>query len=267
MKRKRIDDGKSARGTKDLSSKIGPRGFNNSRVLLSKKQKEQAKGQKGEGEEAYDPYGLVPGQVDGPGGVVDLEAFFAGPNGHSPGGSPAYVPAQCIPVREFDPVEDTPPNPSMLFFGMRRTGKTFAMTTWAYNWKNYYDQVYVFTETKLNNYWTKIVPQEAVYEGWLPSVAEKLLKIQRKVKKDTEQGIRNPEGLTTKTLFVLDDVISSRIVRDDSESGPLAQVKIIDRTITQETTNSSSIRHTCHRDHLQCRRSQDLAWSPFSRVS
>lgn len=76
----------------------------------------------------------------------------------------------------IDPVWD--PRFTIGIFGSRGTGKSYLARWLCAMIYHYYPEVYVFTETKMNNYWAQMTNPQFIYEGYQRHVLEKIMKNQ-----------------------------------------------------------------------------------------
>jgi hypothetical protein len=90
-------------------------------------------------------------------------------------GNPTFVP------KRFNPQTQIPLDATMVFFGKRRTGKSFMCRYLLFLMKAYLPYVLVFTKTKFNNFWQQYVPDRFIHRGYVRSVLAKLKAIQEKV--------------------------------------------------------------------------------------
>jgi hypothetical protein len=108
--------------------------------------------------------------------------------------------------REWDP-ESLPDDFCCILYGMRRTGKSFMMRHILYLKRDKFPFIIVFTKTKMNGFWQKIVPEEFIHEGYQPSVLQRTLDHQRKI---LSQSPDIKEKINFRILFIFDDVISDQ---------------------------------------------------------
>lgn len=220
---------------RDLGCKM-KQGFSSSQVMRSKKQKKKlAKHpEKSRWDSAEpEPQGSLKGNkrcnmwqsmpkiyIEEDGEVkefVDLDAVLSNPEYYTPSGRPLFIPGHMIPIRRFIPEEHTPEYPAWICYGKRRTGKTFFIRWWLWHFRNYYDQIFCFTETKINGFWQQYIPEEAIYEGWDEDRALDILEMQKDIIRDPKKAAQ--KGLTDHTGTILDDVISSKMLRNAGDDG------------------------------------------------
>lgn len=236
--------------SRDLGCKV-TKGFQNSKIMLSKKQKRKlAKNSKKNKWEKEEPQkndrdneetGNLPiFDVDGE-TFIDIEQVLNDPCYHTTSGRPVYVPGNCVPIRRFIPEEHTPEFPSWIIYGKRRTGKSFFMRWWFYHMRANYDQVFVFTETAINGFWAKHVPKQAIYPKWDEDKARELLDFQTWVIQNPKQA--QQKGYTHKTATIADDVIATKVLRNAGDDGVFAALYVQGRhtkmtvgTATQKAT-------------------------------
>ena len=212
---------------KDKGCKLD-KGFCGSNVMRTKKQQtkydKRKQQQNDKNTAAVTPEAPMSGEV---GGVVDLEEWLKQPQNYSQTGRALYMDPRCIPVQPFDPLEQFPEdmNPSIVVYGKRRTGKSFFLNWMMEPLDPFYNQVYVFTQTKHNNFWQQRVPSGAIYEGWKPDVAQFILQLQKLAATKPDEAWQKYK-VDTQTAVLLDDVISSNILRTDGMDGPYAALYV-----------------------------------------
>lgn len=215
---------------RDLCCKV-ERGFNGSKVMRSKKQQKKLeshptkkawlkedKGEK-EGSEADLPMFERDGQT-----FVDLNELLSSGNHYTDSGRPRYLDPALVPIREFNPPEDTPKDPSFIAYGKRRTGKTFLARWWMWYFRNYYDQVYVYSDTLVNGFWQQYIPPKACIPGWNEEHAKGLIAFNEWAVLHPEEAAR--KGYSAKTLTWLDDVISNTDLRQAGDDGSYASLYV-----------------------------------------
>jgi hypothetical protein len=125
-----------------------------------------------------------------------------------------YVPAADFEIDSFNPLEfpdpDTEGGLSIVVYGRRRAGKTFFTRWYWYHRRNFFDEVYVFTDTKGMNFYDSVIPSVYVCDGWNPERLELILKRARKLweKKQKTQKKGKP-----RILLWLEDLAGSEQVR------------------------------------------------------
>jgi hypothetical protein len=243
---------------RDMSCKVKT-GFSGSKVMRNKKQtnklsnnpkkshwvkskheEEEENTEQTQGSEQGDlsslPYIEVEGEM-----FVDIEKVLSMPQWHTASGRPMYIPGHLIPIRQFNPLEHTPEHPSWIAYGKRRTGKSFFMRWWLYHMRHNYEQIYVFTETKINGFWEQYVPRQAVYPSWDEDRALDILNFQKWVIENPREAAEH--GYTDRTCTILDDVIATKELRNDGDDGMYAAMYVQGRhthmtvgTATQKAT-------------------------------
>jgi hypothetical protein len=166
--------------------------------------------------------------VNGTLGFIDLEEWLSNPANYTESGRHVYLDPRLIPVRAFDPFEQWPKdmNPAVMCYGKRRTGKTFTADWVFHRMGQFYDQCFVYTETKYNGFWQRRVPGEAIIEGWNPEHGNWVFELQRLVNDDPEEAWIKYK-YTGSTLIILDDVISDDIfMRSDGTNGILGALYV-----------------------------------------
>lgn len=159
-------------------------------------------------------------------GFIDLEAVLQSSDNYSDAGRAKYIPADKIPVGEFDPLE-MPPDCTFLLYGSRRTGKSTFFRYWAYSWRHWFHQVYVFTRTKRSGFWQQMIPNMAVYQDYDEQRLEDIIQ-------DQEDFADNPEEFSEmgpNTAIWFDDVVSDRLLREAGTDGNLARLYVEGRHI------------------------------------
>lgn len=180
-------------------------------------------------------------EARGENGYVDIEAVLSNPQAFSQAGRPLYIPGTEIPIRQFNPLLHSPEYAAWIAYGKRRTGKTFVMRDYFY-WKRHeFDQVYVFTETKVNGFWEQYVPRKAIYDGWDEAKAHQILETNTWAMQNPKEA--RQKGFTDRTAVILDDVISNKKLRSAGDDGVYAALYVQGRhthmtvgTATQKAT-------------------------------
>lgn len=116
--------------------------------------------------------------------------------------------------KPFDPltIKD---DATMVFFGKRRTGKSFMCRYILWLKQKVYPFVMVFTNTKFNMFWQDYIPDRFVHEGYNPEVLQRLIlkqkiivrKIMTGELQQTQRPVRDDQINPFKAV-IFDDVIS-----------------------------------------------------------
>lgn len=127
-----------------------------------------------------------------------------------------------VTPRPFDPsiIKD---DATCIFFGKRRTGKSFMTRHLLYAKRDRFPFGVVFTKTKFNGFWQQYVPERFVHVGYKPQVLEKILNRQRPIAEKIKQGVlkevvkpRNKGEINPYFFVIFDDVISDgEVLRRD----------------------------------------------------
>lgn len=221
---------------KDLCHKAD-KGFCNSHIMRSATQQQQFRQRQQKGKGKWSEKGGAgnnnnkrlpaavdvgsPGQNMGPLGKADLEATMSSNEYYSEMGRAKYIDPRTIPVHEFQP-NQMPPDSSSVLFGIRRTGKSWFMRWYLYEWRNVFSQVYMFTRTKINGFWEQYLPEKFIYEGLDDGRVNQIVETQKRIKKDPEWAER--QGLGPRSIVLFDDIISSHNIRSQSHNGALSQL-------------------------------------------
>ena len=124
--------------------------------------------------------------------------------------------AWAVPVlKEFD-FNLLQPDYTVVAFGKRRTGKSFMFRWIMSKMAHFYAFILVFTNTKSNNFWQKMVPERFIHRGFNPAVVHKFLRWQDERKNDPKLKDAN-----LKSLIIEDDVISDTKLRYMKEQNAL----------------------------------------------
>lgn len=239
---------------KDLCGKCD-KGFGGSDIMRSAAQKKEyekrqsKKEQKGQAGPSSNDKAMVQSQVAsrelhnpqqnmGPLGYTDVEGLLASDDYYSEAGRPMYINPKTIPVRAFDP-QEMPPDSSSIMFGIRRTGKSFFMRWYYYHWKDYFDQIFVFTGTKLNGFWQQFVPEKFVFDGLDEGRLDDIIAFAKKIH-DEPQWART-EGYSERTAVALDDVIAEEGIRRQADHGPLAQLFVLGRHLKMSVSLATQL--------------------------
>lgn len=240
---------------RDMSCKV-KKGFNSAEVMRNDKQKKKLAKQKhkapwlyedqGKGEgtktkgvadiaslpkyinpETGEPEGhelVINGESKGWVEFIDIEQSLADPSFFTTTGRPRYVPGHMIPIREFIPEIHTPESPAFISYGKRRTGKSFFMRWFLWRLKDWFDQVFCFTETSVNKFWQGYIPEGAIYPHWDEGRAQQIIEFNTWVIENPDEAKR--KGWTPNTITILDDVISSNMLRRVGDDGNYAALYV-----------------------------------------
>jgi len=127
---------------------------------------------------------------------------------------PKFIPAQILENRVTELAEEgiLDLNKTCVFFGKRGTGKTFLLR-WILqdpDVRSQFPRIIVMTDTKLNNFWQKYVPEDYIHEGFSPALVNKILDKQEEVvKKWNKLDDEDKLKVNTTLCVVMDDVISN----------------------------------------------------------
>lgn len=102
------------------------------------------------------------------------------------------------------------PDFTMSFIGKRREGKSFMMRYIAHAHREKFPRVFVFTNTKLNGYWQKMVPDKYIFEGFLPGTLQAIMDEQNKLVTWWHKH-KADEDFNPYILIIFDDVISDDV--------------------------------------------------------
>lgn len=110
------------------------------------------------------------------------------------------------PISEFQAIEENIPNhPAILFAGKRRTGKSTTCDNLMEKTMQHIPFGIVMSETTMNGFWQKRVPEALCFQGWREDI---LLALKaRQVKMMAKYGAKDPR---TFAFIILDDVIADQ---------------------------------------------------------
>jgi hypothetical protein len=107
---------------------------------------------------------------------------------------------------------------TLVLFGKRRTGKSYALRELLWYKKDVYPYYLIFTGTKINGFWQKYFPERFIHDGFIPDVLAKFMDMQAKL---VDELMQDPNNLDENgeldadrcernpwKCLVLDDVIS-----------------------------------------------------------
>jgi len=122
----------------------------------------------------------------------------------------------CVgPIGRWIPdIEHLPKSPSIVFFGKRRTGKSFSGRWILYNCFRHIPFGCVFSHTSFDGFWQQYVPPKFVFQGLpehkLNALMERQKKLIKKFRK--EHPDKEPKDEPSLQAFViLDDVVADRV--------------------------------------------------------
>lgn len=98
------------------------------------------------------------------------------------------------------------PDYTICCVGKRREGKSFFTRWQLYHMRSLFPQVYVFTNTKINNYWQTMVPERFIFEGVQEGVLHALIEQQKNL---ISLCYEHPEWeINPRMVIIFDDVIN-----------------------------------------------------------
>lgn len=107
---------------------------------------------------------------------------------------------------------------TVVLFGKRRTGKSYALRELLWYKKDVYPYYLIFTGTKINGFWQKYFPERFIHDGFLPELLGRFMDMQAKLVEDLmsdpanldENGELDADRCEVNPwkCLVLDDVIS-----------------------------------------------------------
>lgn len=119
-----------------------------------------------------------------------------------------------LTLPEWDP-QTFPPDGTMVLFGRRRSGKSWAIRFILSNYAHIYRQILVLTNTKQNDFWSEHVPFRFIHE-YSQFVIEKIITHQRSIMAHNKLHADQPEKLVNPYMAViLDDVVSKNLQHDE----------------------------------------------------
>lgn len=130
------------------------------------------------------------------------------PYDHLSGAFP--TPTRKLPV--FNMKKLFKPDYTVVFYGKRRTGKSFCLRWLLAEHAHEYPLLLVFTTTKLNGYWQQYINDRYIHPGFKPSVIAKFFERQKFMKVSPRYAKTN-----RKAFIILDDVISDKALWHSSE--------------------------------------------------
>ena len=101
---------------------------------------------------------------------------------------------------------------SAIVVGKRRTGKSVFTKDFVWNCNERFDEVYVFTKTKINDWYQGWLHECYVYEGYKPDIAEQIFS--RALQKEWAYR-RGKTKKRARILILCDDLLSDRNHRHD----------------------------------------------------
>jgi hypothetical protein len=126
-------------------------------------------------------------------------------------------------LEEFDP-EDMPSDFFIVLEGRRRIGKSFWARWFLWHYQYTFGKVICFTNTKMNKFWSEIIGDKFVHEGWDPWKMQRILDDQRARIDDHGKPDENTAYYhEDRVLVILDDIISDKKnIHDDQTIENLA---------------------------------------------
>lgn len=99
------------------------------------------------------------------------------------------------------------PDYTCMVYGKRRSGKTNFIRFFMRNFRAFYPEVYVFTETKVDMEYQPYVPEQYIFEGYNEEVVQALIDRQKRRQAALRRKGVNDENIYI--LIILDDCITS----------------------------------------------------------
>jgi hypothetical protein len=125
-----------------------------------------------------------------------------------------YIPACTYEIESFNPLEYPDPDKegglSIVIYGRRRAGKTWFTRWYWYHRRNFFEEIYVFTDTKGMSFYDQAIPNVYVCDGWN---AERLSLILKRAKRLWEKKQKKGGGGKPRILLWLEDLAGSEQVR------------------------------------------------------
>lgn len=120
---------------------------------------------------------------------------------------------QTVNLPWFDP-RMFPPDGTAVFFGRRRSGKSWMMRHLLYLYKHIYRGVIILTNTEQNQFWSAHVPSRFIHK-YDPFVIQKIIERQRAVVAWNALNADNPDKqINPLIMIILDDVVSGDMHHD-----------------------------------------------------
>lgn len=140
-------------------------------------------------------------------------------------GSLSHLPTGDHPLKNKLQVLDfniLPENFFVIFYGVRRTGKTHALTCLLEQVKDRFDFAYLFSETALLHKGEEgeldfdMIREEAKFEGYVPEALQRIMDRQRYVKEFNNKCKKKRDRKPNKTLLIFDDFVHDTKIRYDT---------------------------------------------------
>lgn len=116
-----------------------------------------------------------------------------------------------VTVKPFD-VTQIKPDFTIVYFGKRREGKSYAMRWHLYALRDQLPRGYVFTATKINGFWQQYCPERYIFDGYSPAVLFWIIEQQKTLINFLRE---NPDIVINPNIFiVLDDCVTEDLFHD-----------------------------------------------------
>lgn len=103
------------------------------------------------------------------------------------------------------------PDFTISIYGKRRSGKTQFTRHFLKAMRPYFPEVYVFTLTKVDNEYTRFVPDKYIFEGYQDAVVDAILRRQEARQRDMRK--RGVNDININVLLILDDCITNDVLK------------------------------------------------------
>lgn len=174
-----------------------------------------------------------------PRNLVDIEDDYVDErardvSNYTAAGKVVYMNPEDVPVGLFDPTQ-MEPDAAVIYFGKRRSGKSYMERECCYVHHKYYDRALVFTGTKHNGFYQRVpkecmplrhrdkrlgfVPDKAVIQGFDPHILGRFMDMQGSMIEFEE--LWNEKGYRPEAIIIMDDCIAEKDLSAQAGNGSL----------------------------------------------
>lgn len=121
------------------------------------------------------------------------------------------IPVPELPPFDFDRIPD---DACVVYFGKRRTGKTWQARDLLWEKRDRFYHGLVITKTKFNGFWQNYFPTAVVHGNYDPEILRNFMMLQIRILMWNQQHENQPDKqINPNAVVVLDDIVADKSVR------------------------------------------------------
>lgn len=121
------------------------------------------------------------------------------------------IPAPDLPEFDFDRIPD---DACVVYFGKRRTGKTWQARDLLWEKRKRFYHGLVITKTKFNGFWQNYFPTAVVHGNYDPTILQNFMMLQIRILLWNQEHEDRPDlQINPNAVVVLDDIVADKSVR------------------------------------------------------